>query len=380
MRGIIRPIGAAVAQALTLALSMAGCAMPVSKLPDLPADLVAAEQRREQIAQLRKYYGELHRVDTIAFRLRTANVADCKDWVSAQIGLYAVTPRSLPRKYQSYIAEALNIGWMRPTAISVVEDSPAANAGIVAGDEIIALNGELIPLWGTAGWMGGWLKANGVKPVEVAVRHDGVDRVVTVTPVMGCAIPIAYTVDADANASASDTKITINTGIVALAETDAQLALVIGHEMAHSNLGHNDKKRWNQLLGTTTGAAVDVGILAGGVSTGGLFARQFGHFGALAYSVGFEREADYVGAYYAARAGYDLNGAEDFWRRLGLLAPATILVAKTHPINATRLVQLQKVTAEIEDKKRRHEPLVPDLKYVSVEHDPAPGDAAAVKF
>ena len=365
---------------MSLALLLAGCAMPVSKLPDLPADVVAAEQRREQIAQLRKYYSELHRVDTVAFRLRTANVADCKDWVSAQIGLYAVTPRSLPRKYQSYIAEALNIGWMRPTAISVVEDSPAAKAGIAAGEEIIALNGELIPLWGTAGWIGGWLKANGVKPVEVAVRRDGADRVVTVTPVMGCAIPIDYKVDETANASTFDTKIEITTGIAAFAETDAQLALVIGHEMAHSNLGHNNKKRWNQLLGTTTGAAVDVGILAGGVSTGGLFARQFGNYGALAYSVGFEREADYVGAYYAARAGYDLNGAEDFWRRLGLLAPATILVAKTHPINATRLVQLQKVTAEIEDKKRRNEPLVPDLKYVTVEHDPAPGESPAVKF
>ena len=374
LRGGIWPIGIAVA------LSLAGCAMPVSKLPDLPADVVAAEQRREQIAQLRKYYGELHRVDTVAFRLRTANVADCKDWVSAQIGLYAVTPRSLPRKYQSYTAEALNIGWMRPTAISVVEDSPAAKAGIVAGDEIIALDGELIPLWGTAGWMGGWLKANGTRPVQVSVRRDGVDSVITVTPVMACAIPIAYTVDADANASASDTKITINTGIVALAETDAQLALVIGHEMAHSNLGHLDKQQWNQILGTVAGGTIDVGILAGGVSTGGLFARQFGKYGALAYSVNFEREADYVGAYYAARAGYDLNGVEEVWRRMGLASPASILQNKTHPITAARFVQLQKVTAEIEDKKRRREPLVPDLKYVTVEHDPAPGDATAVRF
>jgi len=370
----VRPIGIAVA------LTLAGCAIPVSKLPELPADVVAAEQRREQIAQLRKYYGELHRVDSIAFRLRTANVADCKDWVSAQIGLYAATPRSLPRKYQSYTAEALNIGWMRPTAISVAEDSPAAKAGIVAGDEIIALNGELIPLWGTAGWMGGWLKANGVKPVEVAVRRDGADRVVTVTPVMGCAIPITYIVDADANASASDTKITINTGIVALAETDAQLALVIGHEMAHSNLGHNDKKRWNQILGIASGGAIDLGIFAGGVSTGGAFARQFGNYGGQAFSVNFEREADYVGAYYTARAGYDLKGVEEVWRRMGLVSPASILPNKSHPVTAARFVQLQKVTAEIEEKKRRHAPLVPDLKYVTVEHDPAPDETAAAKF
>jgi len=34
----------------------------------------------------------------------------------------------------------------------------------------------------------------------------------------------------------------------------------------------------------------------------------------MAFSVGFEREADYGGAYYAARAGYEVAGAEEFWR------------------------------------------------------------------
>lgn len=365
---------------MSLALLLAGCAMPVSKLPDLPADVVAAEQRREQIAQLRKYYSELHRVDTIAFRLRTANVTFCDERVSPQIGLYAVTPRSLPRRYQSYISEALNIGWMRPTAISVVEDSPAAKAGIVAGDEIITLNGELIPLWGTAGWINRRLKANGTKPVELNVRHDGEGRIVTVTPVMACAIPIAYTVDGAASASTGDTRIVINTGMVTLADTDAQLALIIGHEMAHSNLGHLDKQRWNQVLGMAGGAAIDLGILAGGVSTGGAFARQFKIFGARAFSVSFEREADYVGSYYAARAGYDLKGAEEVWRKIGLDAPGNILPNNSHPVTAARFVQLQKVTAEIEEKKRRQEPLVPDLKYVTVEHDPATGETTAAKF
>lgn len=356
------------------------CAMPESRLPELPKDDVAAEQRAQQIAQLRKYYGELRRVDTVAFRLRTANVADCKDWVAAQIGLYAVTPRSLPRRYQSYASEALNIGWTRPTAISVAESSPAAKAGIRVGDEVTALNGELIPLWGTDRWMGRWLKANGTKPVGVNIRRDGEYRVITVTPVMACAIPIAYAADQTSNASASDIRITINSGIVDLTQTDAQLALVIGHELAHSNLGHLGKQRWNQLVGTASGALIDIGIFSGGVSTGGVFARQFGKYGARAFSVSFEREADYVGAYYAARAGYDLEGAEEVWRKLGLASPGSILPNNSHPVTAARFVQLQKVTAEIADKKRRHQPLVPELKYVTVEHETPPDEAASVNF
>lgn len=336
--------------------------MPDSKLPDLPKDIVAAEQRAQQIAQLRKYYSERHRVDSIAFRIRTANVADCKDRIAAQIGLTAATPRSLPRRYQSYTSEALSIGWSRPTAISVVEGSPAAKAGLTAGDEIIALNGELIPTWGTANWMWRKIAEKGTDPVRLDVRRDGADRTVTVTPEMGCSIPVEYQVDDTINAFASDLKIVINSGFLALTQTDAELAMVIGHELAHSNLGHLDKQRWNTIIGAAAGAAIDIGIQAGGVSTGGAFRRQFGGLGSLAYSASFEREADYVGTYYAARAGYDTKGTEDIWRRMAFVHPHSILNARTHPITAVRFVQIQKTTVEIEEKKRKGLPLQPELK------------------
>ena len=48
----------------------AGCAAPESRLPDLPAQEVAAEQRRQQIAQMRDYYAQVARIDNVAFRIR----------------------------------------------------------------------------------------------------------------------------------------------------------------------------------------------------------------------------------------------------------------------------------------------------------------------
>ena len=356
--------------AFVCVLLSAGCS-PVSRLPALSEDAIEAEKRIEQIAQIRKYFGELHRVDTVAFRIRTANRADCRGWESAQIGLYAVTPQSLPRKYRSYSREALDITWARPTVISVAEGSPAAKAGIVAGDEIIALDGELIPVTSTAGWMAGWLKHHGPSPLQANVRRDGDDREVTIEPVMGCAIPISYVTADDTNAYTDDYKIVINSGIVALAKTDAQLAQIIGHELAHANLGHIDKQKFNQVLGWLGGTAIDAGFLSGGISTGGAFGKQLEKAGILAYSVNFEREADYVGSYYAARAGYDLTGVEEVWRALGLAHPDSIRLGKTHPITPVRFLQIQKVAAEIADKKRRNLPLVPDLKYGSAEQEAA---------
>jgi len=360
------------AAVLLLVLACAGCT-PVSRLPALDAKAVAAEQRREQISQMRSYYTGLHRVDNVAFQLRVANVAFCKKQISAQIGLYAVTPQSLPQHFRSFAAEALNLTWARPTVISVADNLPAAQAGIRDHDEIIALDGELIPVKRTAGWMGGWLRANGVKPVRVDLRRDGVDQTVTVTPVMACSVPINYAVTADVNASSGDKGIIIESGIVAIAKTDAQLATVIGHEMAHTNLGHLDKQRTNMLIGFASGLAVDAGVMVGGIPTGGFFSREFARSGARAYSVQFEREADYVGAYYAARAGYDLNGTEELWWTLGQqVDPNSLRFAKTHPLAPVRFLQMRAVAAEIAEKRAKNLPLVPELKPFATAASPPP--------
>lgn len=350
---------------------------PVSRLPALDAKAIEAEQRLEQIAHIRKYYSELHRVDTVAFRIRTANRADCHGWESAQIGLFAATPQSLPHKYRSYSREALDLTWARPTVISVVENSPASEAGIAAGDEIIALNGELIPVTGTAGWMGGWLKHHGARPLQANVRRDGVDRTVTINPVMGCAIPIQYISNDTINAFTDGNKILIHSSIVELAKTDAQLAQVIGHELAHANLGHIEKGLVNRAIGAASGTLIDLGFLSGGISTGGAFGKEFAKAGARAFSVNFEREADYVGAYYAARAGYDLNGVEEIWRAFGLAKPEAIRIASTHPITPVRFVQMKKVAEEIADKRRRNLPLVPELKFMQAEHEAEPPDVGS---
>lgn len=269
-------------------MGLAAACAPVASLPPLPQDEVAAESRRQQVAQIRDYYGQLHRLDTVAFRLRTANRLDCKDWIAPQIGLFAATPRSLPRKYQSFAAEALALSWARATVISVVEGSPAAKAGIMAGDELTVFNNEPVPVSGT---MADFLKSNGERPVQVGFRRDNVLRSATVDPVIGCAIPINLVATDEVNAFASDSRIVINSAMLKLARTDAQLAVIVGHELAHSNLGHLDKRKINSALGMVGGAAVDGGFLLGGVSTGGVFSRYFGGAGARAFSVDFEREA-----------------------------------------------------------------------------------------
>ena len=194
------------------------------------------------------------------------------------------------------------------------------------------------------------------------VRRDGVDTPHTVTPVLACAIPIEYLGDSQLDAHTDFRKIVIHAGILRVARSDADLAVVIGHELAHVNMGHYGKKLQNAILGAVGGVMVDVAFTAASLPTHGAFMRYFEKVGARAFSVEFEREADYVGAYYAARAGYDISGTEEVWRRFGQEYPKSIRLAVTHPITPVRFVQMQKVIAEIAAKKRLGLPLLPNLK------------------
>ena len=339
-------------------LLCAACA-PVSKLPPLPADEIKAEQRKQQIAQLRSYLGQLSRLDNVAFQLRVANRDDCEDRAWAQIGLIAGTVASLPRKFRSFSHEALAVSWTHATVLSIADNSPAAAAGIKIGDH------------GTTGWIGGYVRNNGERPIQVLIRRDGIDEMRAVIPVIACTIPIELQVDSSINAFTTDDRIVVSSSILRAARTDAQLALVVGHELAHANLGHLNKRRANAVIGWIGGAAADAGIMLGGMSTYGAFSRALTQAGVRAFSVAFEREADYVGAYYAARAGYDLTGSEEIWRTFSLEDPDSIRLTTDHPITPVRFVQMQKVIDEIGNKKRRNLPLDPEPRFMQVNNDEA---------
>jgi len=284
--------GFGVAAILSGSLFSAGCAGPVSRLPTASPTAIATEQYRQQLAAVRAYYRDLGRIDNVAFRIRTANTRFCKDKVAAQIGIFAGTVRSLPRKYQSVAGQALNLRWSTPRVIAVADGSPTARAGLKPGDDVLKLNGEPVPKTGTARWIEKSVKEDGTVPMTLTARRDGKVSTLTLYPVMGCSIPIELKAAPIPNAFSTGDKIVILSGILRVTYTDADLAIIIGHELAHANLGHRRKQEENALLGEIGGAVIDGGLLLGGIYTGGTFAKHFEKAGARAYSIEFEREAD----------------------------------------------------------------------------------------
>jgi predicted Zn-dependent protease len=108
----------------------------------------------------------------------------------------------------------------------------------------------------------------------------------------------------------------VTRGILAHMQNEAQLAVVLGHEIAHVAARHASQRKFEQSLG-------QVGLLGGailGQEMLGLPAEQILDLGSAAtqllflrYSRGDERESDDLGVEYAAKAGYEVSQAAGFF-------------------------------------------------------------------
>jgi metalloendopeptidase OMA1, mitochondrial len=140
-------------------------------------------------------------------------------------------------------------------------------------------------------------------------------------------------------------KVGVNTGLFKVAQNEAQLAAVIGHEVAHAIARHGSERMSQGLLAQGLGAlAVGTGVnpqvvdLAAQAATLGVI---------LPYSRTQEAEADHIGLLYMAEAGYDPREAIDLWQNfeaLGGQRPPEFL--STHPAEGTRIERLQELMPE----------------------------------
>jgi predicted Zn-dependent protease len=72
-----------------------------------------------------------------------------------------------------------------------------------------------------------------------------------------------------------------------------------------------------------------------------------------------ESEADYLGIYFAARAGYDISGAEDVLRRIVAARRGGWIDTEYMPDVARRIQAIDAATDEIDAKRTAGENLYP---------------------
>ena len=317
---------AARTSAVVLALTVAGCAADGGSVAgasssDAPADRLAA------IADMdRRVVGVFH-------RLITANVEVCPDrgW-TAGWSLHAAN------QYDGPLRDVLVVEGLEgdlPAVSAVAPDGPAARAGLARGDVILRVDGEVLQVGETAGrarYEG--VEANlgridaaleDAAPVVLKVRREGVEREVRLTPEAACDYDVHLDVSDELNARADGSSVHVSSALVRFATTDDDLAVILGHELAHNVLEHLE------ILDREAPARRVFGNLA--VAPGRLERA--------------ERDADRTGLHLMARAGFAYEVAPTFWRRFGEANWRVRWAQWGHPSASVRAAQLDEVVAEI---------------------------------
>ncbi len=141
-------------------------------------------------------------------------------------------------------------------------------------------------------------------------------------------------------------KVGVYTALIKLAESDDEIAVVTGHEVAHVSSRHGSERQSQAVLVGLGGAALAIGTEKDKNQQYYMLAYGLGStLGTLAYSRDHEREADAVGLRFAARAGYDPRAAASFWRKMAAKEtggrPPKLL--STHPPSEERIETLERL-------------------------------------
>jgi Zn-dependent protease with chaperone function len=190
-----------------------------------------------------------------------------------------------------------------PGILTVLGGSPAAAAGLIAGDTLLAVNGKPFPSGLAAAAQPDAKKWRPLTqaserqleealrsgPAEIRVFRHGRELSLTLGSLPACPDRVRLAYSNQVNAFSTSGGVVMTIAMLRFVRSDDELAVVLGHELAHGILGHPP-------MSSEEGLLASFGIKAG----------TFWHR---------EEEADRLGLRLMAAAGFDLSAAIPFWRR-----------------------------------------------------------------
>ncbi|MBK8576119.1 MAG: M48 family metallopeptidase [Elusimicrobia bacterium] len=143
-------------------------------------------------------------------------------------------------------------------------------------------------------------------------------------------------------------KVAVYSGILPVTKTEAGLAVVLGHEIAHAIAKHGAERMSQNLLINLGGQTLEVALQKKPAETRQMVIQAFGLGATIGAVLPFgrsqESEADRIGLIYMAKAGYNPQEALAFWKRMETASsgqsPPQFL--STHPSHETRIRDLER--------------------------------------
>ena len=292
MRERPRPRRPALCVAVLLPLLAAGAAEAVAQPGSSPAADAGTSTtlRRDDL-----------RVALVAYRLALAGAPLCPQRYPLTGMLFHHLAEYEPADRSLMVARyGLDRG---PGVLAVLADSPAGRSGLVAGDVLLAVNGRPLPTGASIAAeprRKKWRRladeteaeletALRVGPADLQVLRQGRVATLRLGSLPGCLGRVRLARSTQVNAFATGRSVVMTTAMLRFLRSDGELAVVLGHELAHNIFGHRQMRN-------------EEGILRGlGIKPSAVWKR--------------EEAADRFGLRLMSAAGYDLDSAIPFWRR-----------------------------------------------------------------
>lgn len=353
---MIRLPGLRAATAATLAASLllAGCATTPrpSILPgrsaetpsfDTPAMAVANTPEQEA---LKTRVGLQDRLYRVAAPLLVNNTDLCKGNARKLLGFTAKNKYSYTSEFTDAAERGFGLG-ERLHIMSVLAGSGAAQAGLRAGDVLLAVDDKPMPQGPNAERLAASILGplvNTRASVKLSLLRNQAPLAPVVPLTLACAFGIEFGDADNINAYTDGHRVLITRGMLGFVKSDTELAYVIAREMAHSALGHPTRLRMSATLGSIIDNLIRVHPDLGMIS---------GLAGVKPFPQDVDAAADTLSLYMLARAGYDIDGAQRFWERLATQVPASTLNGYTaiHPATAFRMAVMEKIVPDVRSKK-----------------------------
>lgn len=345
LRGLRRTITASV---LFLGLALAA----VSGCAPIAPDSSQGMRDDSPAARLDSLVNQDRRVAEASWRLATANASLCPvvrpraGWALQSANQYGAALRPLT-------AARFGLDGDLPGLAAAPHGSPAERAGLSEGDLILAVNGRPLSIGrsgdaesfdGLAANLAVLGQAEGEAQglMSLMVRRNGREREVAVRPAPACAYIAQIEASADLNGRSDGRHIFITSGLVTVARNDDELAFFLAHEMAHAVLEHRTVP---DVTGSRGSENAMISTRRGLSSTA-------------------EADADRVGLYLLARAGYDPEAAVQALAAYEAADPmnrfAQLSLSGVRYLSpAARRLALEPVVQDIARRRRDGLPLIP---------------------
>lgn len=298
----------------------------IGRAAELAVSEAEAEAHRIRLARagLELLIERQLRLTRVDARIRLANAALCGASLAPVTGIVARTADELPESFRDIAYERHGVGDL-VRVLGVVPGFAGAESGVRAGDTILRVGGIETHL---AAALDGLPLREPDSALTLQIERDGavfelrLERAESI----GCHQPAELlpldVIDLYPQHTPRAKRVRVGMGMLRFVDSDDELAILLAHELAHSLLAPEPR---------VSDTLVD------------------------------EIDADRIGLYLAARAGFEVSGALSLFQRLEREFPLAVedRTGYAHRISAQRWTSLEATAAEIERKRDRGVPLLP---------------------